>query len=110
MYRFSSRKGFLFHPVPQKEVNDEKVVSDYTIEDRPECHLYEVGLVVAEDAASTDNKYKYFRDKMTKREKDFREEVKKKIWVIFEFPAKIVYINIKFNLINHYCYVSEANS
>ena len=79
MYRFSSRKGFLFHPVPQKEVNDEKVVSDYTIEDRPECHLYEVGLVVAEDAASTDNKYKYFRDKMTKREKDFREEVKKKI-------------------------------
>ena len=47
MYRFESAKGFLLHPCPQYEVQNEQVViSDYKIDNSKDCHLYEVGMVI----------------------------------------------------------------
>ena len=82
MYRFNTEKGFLFHPVSQEEAkNDEVVVSDYTVEDRDTCHLYELGLVVADTAKNEKEKnlYGIFRDRMKSSEKRFVERVKEKI-------------------------------
>jgi len=82
MYRFNTEKGFLFHPVAQEEAkNEEVVVSDYTIEDRDTCHLYELGLVVADTAKNEKEKnlYGIFRDGMNNNEKKFIEKVKEKI-------------------------------
>jgi len=82
MYRFNTEKGFLFHPVAQEEAkNEEVVVSDYTIEDRDTCHLYELGLVVADTAKNEKEKnpYAIFRDGMNNNEKKFIEKVKEKI-------------------------------
>lgn len=82
MYRFNTEKGFLFHPVAQEEAkNEEVVVSDYTIEDRDTCHLYELGLVVADTAKNEKEKnlYGIFRDGMNNNEKKFIEKVKERI-------------------------------
>lgn len=82
MYRFNTEKGFLFHPVAQEEAkNEEVVVSDYTIEDRGTCHLYELGLVVADTAKNEKEKnlYAIFRNRMNNNEKKFIEKVKEKI-------------------------------
>ena len=100
MYRFDAKKGFLFHPVAKKK--DEEtgeivavgaepvVVNDYTIEDRPDCHLYKVGLVVADNVTlesvgdnaekkpkgiSVDDAWRQFRNTMNDREKAFVERV-----------------------------------
>lgn len=61
MYRFNTEKGFLFHPCSREDigfiqenperfghlkVDDNTVSCDYQIEERKECHLYEVGMVI----------------------------------------------------------------
>ena len=103
MYRFDAKKGFLFHPVAKKKdeetgeivaVGDEPVVvNDYTIEDRPDCHLYKVGLVVADNVTQesdddnaekkpkekVDDTWRRFRNTMNDREKAFFEKVEKLI-------------------------------
>ena len=79
MYRFNTEKGFLFHPVAQEETdNEEVVVSDYTIEDRDTCHLYELGLVVADTAKNEkgNNLYGIFRAGMKNNERQFVRKVK----------------------------------
>ena len=105
MYRFNAKQGFLFHPVSRKkenEINDtiEIVASEnesitfskYYIEDRTDCQLYKLGLVVNEDSVdndSTDNKEKTkkqkkihdsnswmsYRDIMSKRETEFVSKI-----------------------------------
>ena len=103
MYRFDAKKGFLFHPVAKKKddetgeivaVGDEPVVvNDYTIEDRPDCHLYKIGLVVADNVThesdddnaekkpkeKVDDTWRRFRNTMNDREKAFFEKVEKLI-------------------------------
>lgn len=101
MYRFNARQGFLFHPVSRKKVNEIKdtieivaseneliTFSKYYIEDRADCQLYKLGLVVNEESVdndSTDNKEKTkklkkihdsdlwtsYRKKMSEREEEF---------------------------------------
>jgi len=99
MYRFDAKKGFLFHPVAKKKdeetgeivaVGDEPVVvNDYTIEDRPDCHLYKIGLVVADNVTQesdddnaekkpkekVDDTWRRFRDTMNIREEAFVKRV-----------------------------------
>lgn len=49
MYRFNSKKGFLFHPVHQDETENQKVVSEtYQIDGRDGCTLTKLGLVIDE--------------------------------------------------------------
>ena len=99
MYRFDAKKGFLFHPVAKKKdeetgeivaVGDEPVVvNDYTIEDRPDCHLFKVGLVVSDNdmqesdgdnaekkpKEKVDDTWRRFRDTMNIREEAFVKRV-----------------------------------
>jgi 5-methylcytosine-specific restriction endonuclease McrBC regulatory subunit McrC len=99
MYRFEAKKGFLFHPVAKKKdeetgeivaVGDEPfVVKDYTIEGRPDCHLYKVGLVVADNVTpkkegdnvkkkrneKVDDDWRQFRKTMNDREGAFVKRV-----------------------------------
>ena len=84
MYRFDTEIGFLFHPVPQEdELEEQNIVSDYTIEERDNCHLYEVGLVInnIEKNADKDKKdktnYSDFRGYMKKREEEFCNRINK---------------------------------
>lgn len=72
MYRFNTKKGFLFYPYHNEEEDDErKNVSEYQIEDRTDCHLYEIGLEI--DEAATD--YTVYRDNMAKNEEKFANRV-----------------------------------
>ena len=93
MYRFNANKGFLFHPVSKKmdeetgeivAVDDRPYVdNDYTIKGRPDCHLYKLGLVVADNVTQKtvgdkaekktklDDAWKKFRDTMNDREEKF---------------------------------------
>lgn len=96
MYRFNTQKGFLFHPCSQDDlkvinenrdkyghlkVEDNIVFCDYQIEDRDDCHLYEIGMVI-EDKSETennqneDNKYDKFKGKMVKVEEAFCKKIK----------------------------------
>lgn len=105
MYRFNARQGFLFHPVSTKKVNETNdtieivasreepiTFSEYYIEDRNDCLLYKLGLVVNEECVdndSTDNKEKTekpkkthdndswtsYRVKMSEREKEFVNKI-----------------------------------
>lgn len=68
MYRFNTKKGYLFHPIHQNEVNEENAVSEtYIIEDRPDCSLTKIGLVVDGNAET----YLEFRDNMKEKEAEF---------------------------------------
>lgn len=80
MYRFNTQKGFLFHPVSYEEAKDKSVeYSDYNIEGREGCHLYEMGLVVPDNTVAN---YAQFKEKMQGNggdikgsEKEFVEKV-----------------------------------
>ena len=74
MYRFNTKKGFLFYPYHNEEDNGHKIVSEYQIEDRIDCHLYEVGLKI-EEIKDTTTDYTLFRDNMEEREKEFVKKV-----------------------------------
>lgn len=71
MYRFNTKKGFLFYPYNKEEDDEHKIVSEYQIEDRTDCHLYEIGLEIEE----TDTDYTVYRDKMAKNEEEFVNRV-----------------------------------
>ena len=71
MYRFNTKKGFLFHPIHQNDFNEADAVSEtYLIDDdeRPDCSLTKIGLVVDGNAKT----YPEFRDNMKKKESDFK--------------------------------------
>ena len=75
MYRFDSKKGFLLYPYHNDKEDDEhKIESIYQIEDRTDCHLYEVGLEI-EEIKDTTADYTVFREKMVEKEKVFVEKV-----------------------------------
>lgn len=61
MYRFEAKKGFLFYPYNNEEDNENNIYSEYQIEGRKDCHLYEVGLEIDQEAKS----YKEFRQNMS---------------------------------------------
>ena len=72
MYRFNTKKGFLFYPYQDDSKGQEHhPVSKYQIEDRIGCHLYEVGLEIENIAT----KYTDFRKEMTKKEIAFIDKV-----------------------------------
>ena len=96
MFRFKADKGFLFHPVLRKAeavdndlFPDEEsiIVSDYTIVDRPDCHLYKMGLVVSNDAEEetftkkkkVDDYWKKYCETMKYREAVFVDKIDKLI-------------------------------
>ena len=69
MYRFYTKKGFLFHPIHQNDFNEADAVSEtYLIDERPDCSLTKIGLVVDGNAKT----YPEFRDNMKKKESDFK--------------------------------------
>lgn len=74
MYRFNTKKGFLFYPYNKIEDNDNNIYSEYQIENRIDCHLFEVGLEIEEIKGTTVD-YTVFRDNMAKREKEFVNKV-----------------------------------
>ena len=75
MYRFNTQTGFLFYPYQNDKEDDEyKIESIYQIEDRTDCHLYEVGLEI-EEIKETTADYTIFREKMVEKEKVFVEKV-----------------------------------
>lgn len=61
MYRFNTKKGFLFYPYNNEEDNENNIYSEYQIEDRKDCHLYEVGLEIDKEAKN----YQEFRQNMS---------------------------------------------
>lgn len=61
MYRFDAKKGFLFYPFNKKEENENNIYSEYQIEGRKDCHLYEVGLEIDKEAKN----YNEFRQNMS---------------------------------------------
>ena len=68
MYRFNTKRGYLFHPIHQNDFNEENAVPEtYAIDDRPDCSLTKIGLVVDGNAKT----YHEFRDNMKKKEFDF---------------------------------------
>lgn len=73
MYRFNTKKGFLFYPYNKEEDDEHKIVSEYQIEDRTDCHLYEIGLEIEE--TDTDTDYTVYRDNMAKNEEEFVKRV-----------------------------------
>jgi 5-methylcytosine-specific restriction endonuclease McrBC regulatory subunit McrC len=69
MYRFNTKKGFLFHPIHQNDFNEADAVSEtYLIDERPDCSLTKIGLVVDGNAKT----YPEFRDNMKKKESEFK--------------------------------------
>ena len=90
MYRFNTQKGFLFHPCSQDDrekirtetnynhlhVEDNTVFCDYQVEDRDDCHLYEVGMVIPQIVTSDKyDEYGLFREQMANTEKSFVEKI-----------------------------------
>lgn len=74
MYRFNTQTGFLFYPYNTKEDNENNSYSEYQIEGRTNCHLYEVGLEI-EEIKDTAADYTAFREKMVEKEKVFVKKV-----------------------------------
>jgi 5-methylcytosine-specific restriction endonuclease McrBC regulatory subunit McrC len=89
MYRFNAKHGFLFHPVSRKKADDTNVITasekesftfcDYSIEGRPGCHLFKVGLVVDiqedQSKANNEDEWKKYREIMSKREEEFVSKI-----------------------------------
>ena len=76
MYRFNTKKGFLFYPCINDEDNENNIYSEYQIENRKDCHLYEVGLEIDKEAKN----YQEFRQNMSGengKEAVFRKQVNK---------------------------------
>jgi len=76
MYRFNTKKGFLFYPCINDEDNENNIYSEYQIEDRKDCHIYEVGLEIDKEAKN----YQEFRQNMSGengKEAVFRKQVNK---------------------------------
>lgn len=86
MYRFNTQKGFLFHPCSQDDRNkirtetnfshlhieDDTVFCDYQVEDREDCHLYEVGMVIPQIVTTYKHgEYEMFKEQMANTEKSF---------------------------------------
>ena len=75
MYRFATDIGCLFHPCSSKDADEngwqERVTyADYEIDNGRDCHLYEVGLVVPDDADFGD-----FCIHMQEAENAFKEKI-----------------------------------
>ena len=65
MYRFSTNKGFLFYPYQKKaEGTEHEAYSEYRIEGRKGCYLYEVGLEIDDNARN----YEEFRLNMSRKD------------------------------------------
>lgn len=86
MYRFNTQKGFLFHPCSKQDAENERekdlinyeelngiVTCNYQIEDRTDCNLYKVGIVI-NDATN----YSDFKQLMGKTEEAFVDIISKK--------------------------------
>jgi McrBC 5-methylcytosine restriction system component len=90
MYRFHTKKGFLFHPCSQEDkdkisithldLEDKTISCDYQVEDRPDCHLYEVGMIIDDSSNFND-----FKQKMKETEEAFWMKVQNKI----KEPSKV---------------------
>lgn len=84
MYRFNAKHGFLFHPVSRKKADDTNEITasekesftfcDYSIEGRPGCHLFKVGLVV-DIQENNEDEWKKYREIMSKREEEFVSKI-----------------------------------
>lgn len=90
MYRFNTQIGFLFHPCSQEDkdkissetnlshllVEDNTVSCDYQIEDRSDCHLHEVGMVIPKiDTTEKKDEYSLFKEQIAISEKMFVEKI-----------------------------------
>ena len=78
MYRFEANTGFIFHPF---DGIDSSVIH-FTIDERPNCHFYKIGLAIKKNLPVTDeskraqkNKtesaWRKYREDMYKREQDY---------------------------------------
>ncbi len=81
MYRFNSKLGFLFYPYrSEEEDNDSEsytpVIDHFTIEDREDCHFYQIGLKIPYSKEST-NDYMHFFEAMEKSQKEFSNTIQK---------------------------------
>lgn len=87
MYRFNTQKGFLFHPCSKQDAENERVkdlinydetngivTCNYQIEDRTDCSLYKVGMVINN---ATD--YSVFKQLIGKTEEAFVDVITKKM-------------------------------
>ena len=87
MYRFNTQKGFLFHPCSKQDAENERVkdlinydetngivTCNYLIEDRTDCSLYKVGMVINN---ATD--YSVFKQLIGKTEEAFVDVITKKM-------------------------------
>lgn len=84
MYRFNTKKGFLFHPIRQNESEGKSVLSEtYEIDGRPDCSLTKIGLVVDEKSKN----YSEFREEMERREIDFQHTVVSKDHLKKNYPV-----------------------
>ena len=74
MYRFNTKKGYLFHPIRQNESEGKKVLSEtFEIDGRSDCSLTKIGLVIDEESKN----YSEFREEMKRRETAFQQEIYK---------------------------------
>ena len=83
MYRFNTNVGYLFHPCSQEDatiiktneklshltVEDNTITTSYRIEDREECWLHEVGMVIPQ--IENDKNFSNFKEAMSEVEKSF---------------------------------------
>ena len=84
MYRFDTKKGFLFHPcscedakkakdnpnLSHLDIGDRSIKGSYQIEDREDCHLHEVGMIIP-----TAEKYEEFQKGMNGAEGQFISQI-----------------------------------
>ena len=74
MYRFNTKKGYLFHPIRQNESEGKKALSEtFEIDGRSDCSLTKIGLVIDEESKN----YSEFREEMKRRETAFQQEIYK---------------------------------
>ena len=72
MYRFSSNKGFLYHPIPGNELVENSLESKYKVIGTGGC-LHEIGLVIP--TINDGDDYSTFKTNMEKNEKNFVEKI-----------------------------------
>lgn len=83
MYRFNTNVGYLFHPCSQEDativitndklshlnVGHNTITTSYRIEDREDCWLHEVGMVIPQ--IENDKNFSNFKEAMSEVEKSF---------------------------------------
>jgi len=88
MYRFNTKVGFLFHPCSHEdadsaknnsglshiECEDNTITCSYQIEERDDCHLHEVGMIIPQ--IGNDRGFLEFKEVMVETEKSFVEKIK----------------------------------